>query len=102
VAAERVNGCPDSRLVTWNHILVRMTFALISLVAQLAAVSPRQTPAVLSFPESGLDDPAAYRGYQTRFFRDAAGNTQYAVICTFVLLAVVLAVRPYGILGRPA
>jgi hypothetical protein len=52
-----------------------MTFALISLVAQLAAVSPRQTPAVLSFPESGLDDPAAYRGYQTRFFRDAAGNT---------------------------
>ena len=31
-----------------------------------------------------------------------AGNTQYAVICTFVLLAVVLAVRPYGILGRPA
>ena len=71
----RVNGCPDSRLVTWNHILLPMTLALISLVAQLAAVSPRQTPAVLSFPESGLDDPAAYRGYQTRFFRDAAGNT---------------------------
>ena len=71
----RVNGCPDSRLVTWNHILLPMTLALISLVAQLAAVSPRQTPAVLSFPESGLDDRAAYRGYQTRFFRDAAGNT---------------------------
>jgi branched-chain amino acid transport system permease protein len=31
-----------------------------------------------------------------------AGNTQYAVIFTFVLLAVVLAVRPYGIFGRPA
>ena len=70
-----MNGGLDSRLVTWNHILVRMTLALISLVAQLAAVSPRQTPQVLSFPESGLDDPAAYRGYQTRFFRDAAGNT---------------------------
>jgi len=52
-----------------------MTFALISLFAQLAAVAPRQTTPVLSFPESGLDDPAAYRGYQTRFFRDAAGNT---------------------------
>jgi len=52
-----------------------MTFALISLFAQLAAVAPRQTAPVLSFPESGLDDPAAYRGYQTRFFRDAAGNT---------------------------
>jgi hypothetical protein len=70
-----VNGGPDSRLVTWNHILVRMTLALISLVAQLAAVSPTPTPPVLSFPETGLDDPAAYRGYQTRFFRDAAGNT---------------------------
>src|SRR3954465_3706536 len=52
-----------------------MTFTLITLFAQLAAVAPRQTPPVLSFPESGLDDPAAYRGYQTRFFRDAAGNT---------------------------
>ena len=31
-----------------------------------------------------------------------AGNTQYAVIFTFVLLAIVLAVRPYGIFGRPA
>jgi branched-chain amino acid transport system permease protein len=31
-----------------------------------------------------------------------AGNTQYAVIFTFVLLAIVLAVRPYGIYGRPA
>ncbi|MDP9256466.1 MAG: branched-chain amino acid ABC transporter permease [Actinomycetota bacterium] len=30
------------------------------------------------------------------------GNTQYAVIFTFVLLAIVLAVRPYGIFGRPA
>jgi branched-chain amino acid transport system permease protein len=31
-----------------------------------------------------------------------ANNTQYAVIFTFVLLAIVLAVRPYGIFGRPA
>jgi hypothetical protein len=30
---------------------------------------------VLSFPDAGLDDTAAYRGYQTRFYRDAARNT---------------------------
>jgi branched-chain amino acid transport system permease protein len=30
-----------------------------------------------------------------------AGNTQYAIIFTFVLLAIVLAIRPYGIFGRP-
>jgi len=42
--------------------------------AQLAA-STHQTLPVLAFPEAGMDDPAAYQGYQTRFFRDAAGNT---------------------------
>jgi hypothetical protein len=42
------------------------------IVTQLAATT--QLP-VLSFPQAGIDDPAAYRGYQTRFYRDAAGNT---------------------------
>ncbi len=37
--------------------------------AQSRTVQP-----VLGFPEQGLDDPAAYQGYQTRFFRDAKGN----------------------------
>ena len=31
-------------------------------------------PPYLSFPEPGLDDPAAYEGYSTRVFRDARGN----------------------------
>jgi hypothetical protein len=35
----------------------------------------RPSPAVLSFPEIGLDDTTAYKGYQTRFFRDASDNT---------------------------
>src|SRR5687768_6395815 len=35
---------------------------------------PRTVQPVLGFPEQGLDDPAAYQGYQTRFFRDARGN----------------------------
>ncbi len=34
----------------------------------------RTVQPVLAFPEQGLDDPAAYQGYQTRFFRDAKGN----------------------------
>jgi hypothetical protein len=29
----------------------------------------------LEFPEEGLDDPVAYEGYATRFFRDSRGNT---------------------------
>ncbi len=45
-----------------------------ALFAQLSA-STQQTPPVLAFPEAGMDDPAAYQGYQTRFYRDATGNT---------------------------
>jgi hypothetical protein len=51
-----------------------MNLLTIILLAQLAAPG-RQTVPVLAFPEPGLDDSAAYQGYQTRFFRDAAGNT---------------------------
>jgi hypothetical protein len=51
-----------------------MNLAAFTLLAQLAA--PLQpTRAVLAFPEPGLDDSAAYQGYQTRLFRDAARNT---------------------------
>jgi hypothetical protein len=50
-----------------------MLLHAVALLAQLA--STQQTLPVLAFPEAGLDDPAAYQGYQTRFFRDAAGNT---------------------------
>src|SRR3989454_7023526 len=31
-------------------------------------------PPYLAFPEPGLDDPAAYEGYQTRVYQDARGN----------------------------
>ena len=51
-----------------------MSLATFLLCAQLAAPLAPARP-VLSFPERGLDDPAAYAGYQTRLFRDAAGNT---------------------------
>jgi hypothetical protein len=39
-----------------------------------ASAQARTVQPVLGFPEQGLDDPAAYQGYQTRFFRDAKGN----------------------------
>jgi hypothetical protein len=42
--------------------------------ATFASAQPRTVAPVLAFPEQGLDDPAAYQGYQTRFFRDAKGN----------------------------
>src|ERR1043166_8165342 len=38
-----------------------------------AAGQTRVQP-ILGFPEAGLDDPAAYQGYQTRFYRDTKGN----------------------------
>ncbi|HXV15306.1 MAG TPA: hypothetical protein VD758_00915, partial [Gemmatimonadaceae bacterium] len=46
------------------------------LTAAIAGPGSAQTRVqpVLGFPETGLDDPAAYQGYQTRFFRDTKGN----------------------------
>jgi hypothetical protein len=48
-----------------------VTAAVVTL-ALLLQVS--QTAPVLSFPEAGLDDPSAYQGYQTRFYRDSKRN----------------------------
>jgi len=53
------------------------TAAVIAALALATRPSLSQNRAVaplLSFPEAGLDDPAAYQGYQTRFFRDTKGN----------------------------
>lgn len=38
-------------------------------------VDPRRVAPSLAFPEAGLDDTAAYQGYETRLYRDAANNT---------------------------
>lgn len=51
-----------------------MGLLALAFVAQLAAPGTAVRP-VLAFPERGLDDSAAYLGYHTRLFRDAAGNT---------------------------
>jgi hypothetical protein len=46
---------------------------LVLLLVQALAQGPQRP--VLEFPEPGLDDPTAYDGYATRFFRDPDGNT---------------------------
>ena len=46
---------------------------MISLAVLLLLQSAQ--PPVLAFPEPGVDDTAAYQGYQTRFYRDSKGNT---------------------------
>jgi hypothetical protein len=56
---------------------LRLSAALLTIAAlgvRTGWAQARTVEPVLSFPESGLDDPAAYQGYQTRFFRDAKGN----------------------------
>jgi hypothetical protein len=56
--------------------LLWIWFAATVPNAERPSLSQRSpSPPVLSFPESSLDDSAAYHGYQTRFYRDAAGNT---------------------------
>jgi hypothetical protein len=53
-----------------------MTLALaFGLLLQVAQPSPQQRMPVLGFPEPGVDDTAAYQGYQTRFYRDSKRNT---------------------------
>lgn len=44
------------------------------LCAALCVSGGDSVPPVLEFPDPGLDDPAAYQGYETRVFRDARGN----------------------------
>src|SRR5688572_9632790 len=49
---------------------------MILLAFMLAAQAARAdtVPPYLAFPEPGLDDPAAYQGYETRVYRDARRN----------------------------
>jgi hypothetical protein len=54
-------------------IAAALVLALTAPAAQDSA--GRLVTPVLAFPEAGLDDPAAYQGYQTRFYRDSRENT---------------------------
>jgi hypothetical protein len=55
-------------------VVVGVVLGIVSVDATSILAQARTVQPVLGFPEQGLDDPAAYQGYQTRFFRDAKGN----------------------------
>src|ERR1700736_5749908 len=66
-----------------REMMSKLCEYLVSAASLLGALSAGAPPTsaqthrvqpVLAFPEAGLDDPAAYQGYQTRFFRDTKGN----------------------------
>ncbi|MFL5480309.1 MAG: hypothetical protein ACJ79X_14930 [Gemmatimonadaceae bacterium] len=60
---------PNTRLRSIGPVLL---FA--SLFGAAALPAQTRVQPILGFPEQGVDDPAAYQGYQTRFFRDSKGN----------------------------
>jgi hypothetical protein len=53
---------------------VTLLLGALAMAARPTSAQTRTVQPVLAFPEAGLDDPAAYQGYQTRFFRDTKGN----------------------------
>jgi hypothetical protein len=58
-----------------------MLLPALAIAAQLAA-APRPTPApvLLAFPDPALDDTAAYPGYRSQLYQDAAGNTLHVYL----------------------
>jgi hypothetical protein len=57
------------------HVVWATWFSIgVSVAPRPISAQTRTVQPVLAFPEAGLDDPAAYQGYQTRFFRDTRGN----------------------------
>jgi hypothetical protein len=62
------------RIMTAFRGLKTALLMMSAVSARTGWTQARAIEPVLAFPEAGLDDPAAYKGYQTRFFRDARGN----------------------------
>src|SRR2546423_9206919 len=64
---------PASRSAPMRAAAAVFTTTILSLSSAPVFAQTRVQP-ILGFPEAGLDDPAAYQGYQTRFYRDTKGN----------------------------
>jgi hypothetical protein len=62
------------KTISHSSGLGALLIACVFAGAANASAQTRTIAPVLAFPEQGLDDPASYQGYQTRFFRDAMGN----------------------------
>ncbi|HQV30942.1 MAG TPA: hypothetical protein PKV71_03655 [Calditrichia bacterium] len=56
---------------SWAPLLLSLTLYF----ACSPAPSSLGEKAILEFPESGVDDPATYQGYTTRFYQDSQKNT---------------------------
>ena len=74
VCTRRSPWLARSRRRLCHVTLAQLTQLTLHSPAAAQAVGEATLP-VLAFPEAGLDDSAAYQGYQTRLFRDAARNT---------------------------
>jgi hypothetical protein len=49
--------------------------AVIFFLSCCAVIIAAEVPPVLEFPQEGMDDPAKYQNYVTRFFKDSSGNS---------------------------
>ncbi len=69
-----MNTVPSTRAALLSWIWILGAGGSVA-VRPVNAQDPTRRSPVLEFPEQGLDDTARYRGYRTRFYRDAADNT---------------------------
>ena len=66
---------PSSQAEAWaRHVTALKGSARSGPPFRVGTQRGDTVPPYLAFPETGLDDPAAYEGYTTRVYRDAAGN----------------------------
>ncbi len=68
-------AAPSSQAEAWARDATALKGSAVSGPPFRVAIARVDTvPPYLAFPEPGLDDPAAYEGYQTRVYQDASGN----------------------------
>src|ERR1051325_11179846 len=66
---------PSSQAEAWaRHVTALKGSARSGPPFRVGTQRGDTVPPYLAFPETRLDDPAAYEGYTTRVYRDAAGN----------------------------
>ena len=69
------DAAPSSQTEAWARDATGLKGSAVSGPPFSVGIARADTvPPYLAFPEPGLDDPAAYEGYQTRVYQDASGN----------------------------
>jgi glycogen debranching enzyme len=64
-----MNLCRSTVFVNSSVLLLAFTVSYLPNMLSAKSISP-----VLEFPQTGMDDPIAYKDYKTRFFQDTASN----------------------------